>query len=90
MPLSSALESCPHLSPTVALGRAGPVLYPDNTVEPVLVAGVWMSQLKDMSVGDLTRHLSAIEWQGYRGDVCLLPLYLNHFQQSGKLPQGHA
>lgn len=50
----SDVKSWPHLSPAAALGRAVCVSGPGSKVELVLVAGVWVSQPRGMSVGELT------------------------------------
>lgn len=36
-----------------ALRRVGPAPHPGNTVELLLVAGVWVSWLESVSVGEL-------------------------------------
>jgi hypothetical protein len=68
---SAVLWRAVPISPTIALGTAGPMSYPDNTVELVLVQGcgsvrsrVWVWEI-------WPHHLSAVGegWQGYRGDV---------------------
>lgn len=51
------LESHPHLLPMAELRRAGPASDLGSTVDMTLMAKVWVSYPKGVSVGELTLSL---------------------------------